>query len=175
MDPWDDDTSIPLGTFLIGRDHEQLRRSCSMTTRKQGNYLAQGLTLGLKNGGSINIYNGQGRLPGTSPAKSSKKTGFDMDFPSLKAEERNGGPDVVRISSPGLSPAVQSLPVGNSALIVGEGWTSALAEVPNVIEKTGAGSHANVGISATLTGPTGRNMAEALVQAPARTGTPRQV
>ncbi|VVB08345.1 unnamed protein product [Arabis nemorensis] len=174
MDPWDFDTPFPLGTFLIGREQEQLRRSYSMTTRKQGNHLAQGLTLGLKNGGSINVYNGKGTLPGSSPAKSLKKTGFDKDFPLLTAEESNGGPDLVRISSPGLCPAVQSLPVGNSALITGEGWTSALAEVPNVIEKTGAGSHANVGNSATLMGPTGRNMAEALVQAPSRTGTPPQ-
>ncbi|KFK32130.1 hypothetical protein AALP_AA6G202200 [Arabis alpina] len=144
-----------------------------MTTRKQGDHQPQGLTLGLQNGGSVNICNGKGILPGIIPAKSSRITGFDKDFPSLRVEESNGDRDVVRISSPGLCHAVQSLPVGNSALIAREGWTSALAEVPNVIEKTSAGSHANVGNSSTLMGPTGRNMAEALVQAP-RTGTPHQ-
>ncbi|EOA20277.1 hypothetical protein CARUB_v10000585mg [Capsella rubella] len=183
MDPWDHDTSLPFGTFLIGSGQEPLRRSHSMTTRKQGNQLAQGLTVG------VNLYNGHGILPGTSPAKNIKRTGFDKDFPLLRAEERTGGPDVVRVSSPGLSPTVQSLPVGNPALIVGEGWTSALAEVPNLIEKSGGtGSHANVGSSATLSGPTSRNvgssatlsgptsrnMAEALVQAPGRTRTPPQ-
>ncbi|CAE6127722.1 unnamed protein product [Arabidopsis arenosa] len=174
MDPWDHDTSLPFGTILIGGGQEPLRRSHSMTTRKQGNHLAQGFTVGYKNGGNINTYNGHGILPGTSPAKSSKRTGFDKDFPLLRAEERNGGPDVVRIASPVLSPTAQSLSVGNPALIVGEGWTSALAEVPNVIEKSGTGSHSNVGSSATLTVPTCRNMAEALVQAPGRTRTPPQ-
>ncbi|ESQ38745.1 hypothetical protein EUTSA_v10028540mg [Eutrema salsugineum] len=172
MDPWDNDN--PLDAFLIGRDQEKLRRSQSMTTRKQGDHLPQRLTVGLKNGGNNKFYNGGGILPLTSLAKTSKKTGFERDFPSLRAEERNGGPDVVRISSAGLSPAVQSLSVGNSGLIVGEGWTSALAEVPNVIEKSGSGSQAHVGTTGTLTGPTCRNMAEALVQAPARTGTPPQ-
>ncbi|XP_010436602.1 PREDICTED: uncharacterized protein LOC104720389 [Camelina sativa] len=175
MDPWDHDTSMPFGNYLIGRGQEPLRRSHSMTTRKQGNHLAQGLTVGYKNGGNINLYNGHGIHPGTSPAKSSKSTGFDKDFPLLRAEERNGGPDVARVSSPVLSPTVQSLPVGNPALIIGEGWTSALAEVPNVIEKSsGTASHDNVGSSANLTGSTSRNMAEALVQAPGRTGTPPQ-
>ncbi|CAH2070547.1 unnamed protein product [Thlaspi arvense] len=174
MDPWDHDTATPFETFSIGRDQEKLRRSHSMITRKQGDHLAQPYAAGLNNGGSMNFFNGGGILPFTSPAKSSKRTGFDKDFPSLRAEETNGGPDVVRVSSPGLTPAVQSLSVGNSGLIAGEGWTSALAEVPNVIEKSGSVSHANVGASVTLTGPTCRNMAEALVQAPSRTGTPPQ-
>ncbi|ANM67596.1 mediator of RNA polymerase II transcription subunit-like protein [Arabidopsis thaliana] len=175
MDPWDNDSSMPFGTFLIGRGEEPLRRSHSMTTRKQGNHLAQGFTVGYKNGGNINTFNGHGILPGTSPVKSSKRMGFNKDFPLLRGEERNGGPDVVRISSPGRSPTAQSLSVANPALIIGEGWTSALAEVPNVIEKSGgAESHANVGNSATLSGPACRNMAEALVQAPGRTGTPPQ-
>ncbi|KAL1204459.1 hypothetical protein V5N11_004045 [Cardamine amara subsp. amara] len=171
-DPWDNDTYFPPGNLLIGKGQEQLRRSNSMTTRKQGNNLAQGHTVGVKNGGRINGYNGDDRLSGPGTLKSYRRIGFDKDFPSLGAEERNGGPDVVGISSPGLSP-VRSLSVGNSALNVGEGWTSALAEVPNVIEKSGTGSHANVSSSATSTGPTCRNMAEALVQAP-RTVTPPQ-
>lgn len=176
MDPWDHETSMPFGTFLIGRGHESLRRSHSMTTRKPGNHLAQGFTVGYKNGGNINLYNRHGIHLGTNPAKSSRRTSFDKDFSLHRAEERNRGPHVIGISSPGVSPTVQSLPVGNPALIVGEGWTSALAEVPNVIEKSGgSGSHANVGSSATLTIPTCRNMAEALVHAPGRNGTPPQV
>ncbi|VVB11629.1 unnamed protein product [Arabis nemorensis] len=178
VDPWDLDTSIPLRSILTGKDHDQLRRSHSMVTRKQGDHLSRGFTVGLKNGGNSNSYNGNGILPGPSISNSFQRTGFDKDFPSLGADEKHGGHDVVRVSSPGLSSAVQSLPVGSSALIGGEGWTSALAEVPNVIEKACAGSltspRANVVSTGTLTGQTGLNMAEALVQAPARTHTPPQ-
>ncbi|KAL1223743.1 hypothetical protein V5N11_029790 [Cardamine amara subsp. amara] len=178
VDPWDLDTSIPLRNILTGRDQDPLRRSHSMVTRKQGDHLSRGFTVGLKNGGSSNSHNGNGILPGPSIGNSFQRTGFDKDFPSLGADERHGGQDVVRVSSPGLSSAVQSLPVGNSALIGGEGWTSALAEVPNVIEKACAGSlmspKANSVSTGTLSGPTGLNMAEALVQAPSRTHTPPQ-
>lgn len=69
--------------------------------------------------------------------KGIKKPGFDKDSPLIRDQ------DAVRISSPG--------------------WTSALAEVPNVIEKTSVESY------------TCRNMAEALVKAPSTTGPPPQV
>ncbi|CAN7008724.1 hypothetical protein IGI04_011096 [Brassica rapa subsp. trilocularis] len=138
--PWDHDTSFPFGSFL---NEVQLRRSNSMTSRKQDDH--PGFSLGFKDGRSI--FNRNGILP---PAQSS---------------ERNQ--DVVRISSPCLSPAVVG---GNSSLTPGEHWTSALAEVPIVIDKSASDPvAANV---ATLTGQT-RNMAEALLQPP-RTGTPPQ-
>ncbi|XP_010500088.1 PREDICTED: uncharacterized protein LOC104777512 isoform X2 [Camelina sativa] len=178
VDPWDLDTAIPIRTILTGRDPDPLRRSHSMVTRKQGDHLSRGLTVGLKNGGSSNSYNGNGIRSGSSIGNSFQRAGFDKDFPSLGAEEKQGGQDVVRVSSPGLSSAVQNLPVGNSALIGGEGWTSALAEVPNVIEKACAGSltspKANAVSTGALSGPSGLNMAEALVQVPARTHTPPQ-
>ncbi|KAG2331676.1 hypothetical protein Bca52824_002856 [Brassica carinata] len=155
IDPWDNDSLFPFGTFLNGRNQEQLRRSNSMTTRKQDDHLSPGFPMGFTNGKSI--YNSNGILSPTT-------LGFGKDFPSLKTEERNGGgSDVARIS--GTSPAVQNLTAG-------EGWTSALAEVPNVIEKNVSDSVADVGTSVTLTGQT-RNMAEALLQPP-RTGTPPQ-
>ncbi|KAF8106029.1 hypothetical protein N665_0148s0017 [Sinapis alba] len=164
IDSWDHDSLFPFGTFLNGRNQEQLRRSNSMTTRKHDDHLPPGFSMGFTNGRSI--YNTNGILPGASPTKSSRNLGFGKDFPSLKTEETNGGgSDVARISSPGLSPAVHNLTAG-------EGWTSALAEVPNVIEKSGSDSVADVGTSVTLTGQT-RNMAEALLQPP-RTGTPLQ-
>ncbi|KAJ0233249.1 hypothetical protein HA466_0284590 [Hirschfeldia incana] len=141
IDPWDHDYLFPSGTFLNGRNQEQLRRSNSMTTRKQDDPSSQGFSLGFKNGRSI--YN---------------TNGFGKDFPSLKTEERNG--DVARISSP-----VQNLTAG-------EGWTSALAEVPIVIDKSASDSvAATVVTSNTITGQT-RNMAELLQ--PPRTGTPPQ-
>ncbi|KAF8116435.1 hypothetical protein N665_0018s0045 [Sinapis alba] len=175
VDPWDLDTSIPLRNILTGRDQDQLRRSHSMVTRKQADHLSRGLSVSLKNGGGSSSYNGNGILHGPSIGNSFLRTGFDKDFPSLGTEEKHGGQDVVRVSSPGLGSAVQSLPVGNSALIGGEGWTSALAEVPIVIEKACAGPlispKANV---VSIGSSTGLNMAEALVQAPARTLTPPQ-
>ncbi|XP_019057305.1 PREDICTED: uncharacterized protein LOC104806809 isoform X3 [Tarenaya hassleriana] len=177
MDPWESDT-FPFGSVLTGKDQEQLRRSHSTITRKQGDHLSRGFAVGLKNGGHTNLYNENGMLPGPTIGNSFQKIGFDKDFPSLGTEDRHGGQDVLRVSSPGLSSAVQSLPVGSSTLIGGEGWTSALAEVPNVIEKSGTGAllspRATVATSGTLTGTTGLNMAEALVQAPARTRTPPQ-
>nr|VDD60813.1 unnamed protein product [Brassica oleracea] len=173
VDPWDLDTSLPLRNILTGRDQDQLRRSHSMVTRKQADHLSRGLSVGLKNGGGSSSYNGNGILHGPSIGNSFLRTGFDKDFPSLGAEEKHGGQDVVRVSSPCLGSAVQSLPVGNSPLIGGEGWTSALAEVPNVIEKACAGPltspKANV---VSIGSSTGLNMAEALVQSPARTLTP---
>ncbi|CAH8303703.1 unnamed protein product [Eruca vesicaria subsp. sativa] len=161
VDPWDLDTFIPLRNILAGKDQDQLRRSHSMVTRKQA---GRGLSVGLKNGGSSSSsFNGNGL--------SFQRTGFDKDFPSLGSQ---CGKDLVRVSSSGLSSAVQSLPVGNSALLGGKGWTSALAEVPNVIEKACAGPltspKANV-VSTVMS--TGLNMAEALVQAPTRTLTPQ--
>uniref|UniRef100_M4C8X2 Uncharacterized protein n=1 Tax=Brassica campestris TaxID=3711 RepID=M4C8X2_BRACM len=143
-DPWHRDSCFPFSTFLDGRNQEQLRRSNSMTTRKHDYHLAQGFSMGFKN-----------------PTSS-------KDFPRLKTEERNeGGSDAVRISSPGLSLAVESLSVDDdSGMTAGEGRTSAPAEVPNVIKKSGSDSDIT---SNTLMGQT-RNMAEALLQPP-RTGT----
>ncbi|CAH8384104.1 unnamed protein product [Eruca vesicaria subsp. sativa] len=176
VDPWDLDTSMPLRNILTVRDQDQLRRSHSMVTRKQADHLSRGFSMGLKNGGSSSSYNGNGIRNGPSMGNSFLRTGFDKDFPSLGAEEKHDGQDVVRVSSPGLGSAVQSLPVSNSALIGGEGWTSALAEVPNVIEKACAGPLTSLKANVVGIGSsTGLNMAEALVQAPARTLTPPQI
>ncbi|KAG2305338.1 hypothetical protein Bca52824_033989 [Brassica carinata] len=176
VDPWDLDTCIPLRNILTGRDQDQLRRSHSMVTRKQADHLSRGVSVGLKNvgGSTSSSYNGNGILHGPSIGNSFLRTGFDKDFPSLGTEEKHGGLDVVRVSSPALGSAVQSLPVGNSALIGGEGWTSALAEVPNVIEKACAGQLTSPKANVVSIGSSGLNMAEALVQAPARTLTPPQ-
>ncbi|XP_018472585.1 uncharacterized protein LOC108843924 [Raphanus sativus] len=137
IDPWDHDTCFPFGTFF---NEEQLRRFNSMTTRKQDDPLSQGFSMGFSDGRSF--YNRNGILP---------------------AKTSQGGPDVVRISSPALS----------QNLTAGEGWTSALAEVPIVIDRSASESvAASVVTSNTITGQT-RNMAEAVSQ-PRRTGTPPQ-
>lgn len=179
-DHWDRDSSDPIGSMLINREKDTLRRSHSMMSRKQGEILPRRAAGDLKNGGNSNHSNGNGLLSGPSVGSSLQKVVFEKDFPSLGSDDRPGLPDIARVSSPGLSSAVQSLPVGKSALIGGEGWTSALAEVPNVIGSTTVGSFSPVQTvpsslqSGASSGMTSLNMAEALAQAPARTRTPPQ-
>ncbi|KAF2296773.1 hypothetical protein GH714_001844 [Hevea brasiliensis] len=147
-DHWDCDVPDPLGSILSSRsEKDTLRRTHSMVSRKQGEVLPRRFTGDLKNGSNSNHVNGNGLISGIS---------------------------VGRVSSPGLSTAVQSLPVGSAALIGGEGWTSALAEVPAIIGNSGSGSLSavqTVASSAPGTPSTmaGLNMAEALTQAPSRT------
>lgn len=180
-DLWDRDSSDPLGTILSSsRMEKDLRRSHSMVSRKQGELLPRRGAVDSKINSNINHTNGNDDLTGGSTGSSIKKAVFEKDFPSLGSEEKQGVPDIGRVSSPGLSSAVQSLPVGNSTLIGGEGWTSALAEVPPIIGNSSSGSlSAQTGLGTTLSGPpsvtAGLNMAEALAQAPSRARTAPQL
>ncbi|XP_065880956.1 uncharacterized protein [Euphorbia lathyris] len=172
-DHWDRDVSDPFGTLMSRSEKDTLRRTHSMVSRKQVDVLPRRSALDLKNGSSSNHSNGNGLISGITAGVSIQKVVFEKDFPSLGSEERQGVPDIGRVSSPGLTTAVQSLPVGSSS-IGGEGWTSALAEVPPIIGNNNSGS-----ISASQTLPTsasgaasvmhGLNMAEALTQAPSKT------
>ncbi|KAK8492294.1 hypothetical protein V6N11_066661 [Hibiscus sabdariffa] len=100
----------------------------------------------------------------------------DFDSPRHAVLDRTSSLNSRRSSSNGSL----SSPVGNSSLIGGEGWTSALAEMP-----TTAGSSSTGSMPAPLTvassgsgGPSvtvGLNMAEALAQAPSRTLTAPQL
>ncbi|KAH7567839.1 hypothetical protein ACOSP7_009978 [Xanthoceras sorbifolium] len=180
-DFWDRDSSDPLGNILSNRtEKDTLRRSQSMVSRKE--LLPRRVAVDSKNGSNNNQSNGNGLHSGVNAGSNIKKSVFEKDFPSLGSEEKQGVPDVGRVSSPGLSTAVQSLPVGNSALIGGEGWTSALAEVPPIIgssSSSGTFSAPQTGVATALSGPpsamTGLNMAEALAQAPSRTRTSPQL
>lgn len=179
-DLWDRDSSDSLGNILSSRMEKDLRRSHSLVARKQSELLPRRVSMDSKINTNSNHSNGNGVLSGVSPGTSIKKTVFEKDFPSLGSEERQGVPDVGRVSSPGLSSAGQSLPVGNSTLIGGEGWTSALAEVPPIIGSSGPGTFsAQTGSTTTLSAPpsvtAGLNMAEALAQAPSRARTAPQV
>ncbi|CAA7395186.1 unnamed protein product [Spirodela intermedia] len=120
---------------------------------------------------------------GTAYARSSasivnniSKASFERDFPSLGTEEKQGSLEIGRVSSPSLSSAVQNLPLG-SALIGGDGWTSALAEVPVIVGCNGPQltsmqqATPTSASSTTLSTTSGLNMAEALVQAPPQTRT----
>ncbi|KAG7980864.1 hypothetical protein I3843_05G205000 [Carya illinoinensis] len=180
-DHWDHDSSDPLGSIFPSRvEKDKLWRSQSMVSRKQGEPLTRRIAVDFKNGSSSN-HNGNGVHSGGSVGSSMQKAVFEKDFPSLGTEERQGAPDIGRVSSPGLSSAVQSLPVGSAALIGGEGWTSALAEVPTIIGSSSRGSLSiQHTVSATsgsgaLSSMAGLNMAEALAQAPPRVGITPQV
>ncbi|PKA63750.1 hypothetical protein AXF42_Ash017034 [Apostasia shenzhenica] len=109
-----------------------------------------------------------------------KKPSFEKEFPSLGAEEKHFGSDVVGVSSPGLTSAIHNLPLNASTIIGGDGWTSALAEVPPISGGNGQAvssalqtSHALA--STALSNSTGLNMAETVAQAPARARVPTQV
>ncbi|KAJ6681721.1 C-JUN-AMINO-TERMINAL KINASE-INTERACTING PROTEIN [Salix koriyanagi] len=175
MDHWDRDSSDPLGSLLTNRiQKDTLRRSSSMVSRKHGELMPRRAASDLKNGSGNTHTNGNVLISGDSFGSSSQKAVFEKDFPSLGSEDRQGVPDIARVSSPGLSSSVQSLPVGSSALIVGEGWTSALAEVPAIIanSSTSSSSAAQTVVassSGASSGMTGLNMAETLTQAPSRT------
>ncbi|PWA73869.1 Magnesium transporter MRS2/LPE10 [Artemisia annua] len=65
---------------------------------------------------------------------SSVKLSFERRFPSLAADEKHVDSDRGRIPPSGLSFAIQSMSMGSSTLISGDGWTSALAKIPVIME-----------------------------------------
>lgn len=162
MDARDRDYSDSLSSanVLTNRTKKDiLRRSQSMISGKRGEVWpkrANEVKNGFHSGGSI--------------ISSIRKTAFDRDFPTLGAEEKQVVHDIGRVSSPGLSSASQSLPMGTLSVIGGDGWTSALAELPAIV-----GSNSTVLSSVQQTAPaslatvppsngTGLNMAETLAQ-----------
>lgn len=176
-DLWDPD---PLASILGSRVENTLRRSQSMVSRKPGEALPRRVTA-LQNGGGSNRSTDNGVLSGSSTVRGVQKVAFEKDFPSLGAEEKQVVSDVGRVTSPVFSTAVQSLPIGNSGLIGGEGWTSALVEVPaltgNSITGTISCQQSSVaspasGVSSSMGG---LNMAETLSQAPLRVRTSAQL
>lgn len=176
-DLWDPD---PLASILGSRVENTLRRSQSMVSRKPGEALPRRVTE-LQNGGGSNRSSDNGVLSGSSTVRGVQKVAFEKDFPSLGAEEKQVVSDVGRVTSPVFSTAVQSLPIGNSGLIGGEGWTSALVEVPalsgNSITGTISCQQSSVaspasGVSSSMGG---LNMAETLSQAPLRVRTSAQL
>ncbi|KAM1119721.1 uncharacterized protein LOC126632375 [Malus sylvestris] len=180
-DHWDRDSSDPLGNIFTSRvEKDTLRRSQSMVSRKQSEPSPRRADIDSKSSSNSNHQNGNGLLSGVGVG--SQKVVFDKDFPSLGTEERPAATDIGRVPSPGFSTVVQSLPVGSSALIGGEGWTSALAEVPStIIASSNSGSFpvqptvAATSSSGASTAMSCLNMAEALAQAPAKARTAPQL
>ncbi|KAI7747677.1 hypothetical protein M8C21_029015 [Ambrosia artemisiifolia] len=169
------DYSDPLGNILPSRfEKNGLRRSHSSLPGKRGEpwptKVASDLSIVKKDN-----HNNCGSL-----VSGNVKSSFERDFPSLGADEKHVDNDIGRVSSPGLSSVIQSLPIGNSAVIGGDGWTSALAEVPVIVGSNANGSSVAppvppAPVSATTSMPGGRNMAETLAHGPPRTQTPPQL
>ncbi|KAF5746830.1 mediator of RNA polymerase II transcription subunit 1 isoform X2 [Tripterygium wilfordii] len=170
---WDPDGFDSLGNFN-SRGDNALRRSQSMVSRKQSDILPRRVVGDSKKSSGSHYNNGNGMFSGVNIGNSIPKMVFEKDFPTLGTDEKQGIPDIGRVSSPGLCTAVQSLPVGNATMIGGEGWTSALAEVPAIVGSstlttTAAAQTVAVGsVSGTSTPVAGMNMAGAL-QNPSRT------
>ncbi|KAK5840304.1 hypothetical protein PVK06_009198 [Gossypium arboreum] len=190
-DHWERDSSDPLESIFTSRveksgvstsrvEIDALRRSHSMVSRKQSEPLPQKIAVGSGDSGNNNHNSGNGLLSGGTIGSNIHKAVFEKDFPSLGTEDRQAGPQIARVSSPGLSSASLSSPACNSALIGGDGWTSALAEMPTMVGSSSTGSlPAPLIVSTSGSGvqsvTVGLNMAEALAQAPSRTRTAPQL
>nr|XP_043620913.1 uncharacterized protein LOC122592690 isoform X2 [Erigeron canadensis] len=161
-----------LGNILPSRfEKEGLRRSHSSISEKRGESWPR------KSASDFAIANKSSHNNGLI---SSVKTSFERDFPSLAADEKQTDTGIGRMASPGLSSAIQSLPIGSSTVIGGDGWTSALAEVPVIVGSNGNGASLAqpsqpTSVCATTGMTSGRNMAETLAQGPPRTQSAPQV
>ncbi|XP_047983308.1 uncharacterized protein LOC125224014 isoform X2 [Salvia hispanica] len=166
-DIWEHD---PLESILNSRvERNSLRRSQSLVSRKTGERSPRRVD---KKDSPISE---NGTLSRGSNLNVIQKSVFEKDFPSLGTEDKQSVAGIRRVSSPGLSSAVQSLPVGSSGFLGGEKWTSALAEVPAAVANNGTGhSHAQQNVStfpnssSGISITAGLNMAEALSQPAAR-------
>ncbi|KAI3770296.1 hypothetical protein L6452_01423 [Arctium lappa] len=174
------DYSDPLDNILPSRfEKDGLRRSHSSVSGKRGESWPRKVVSDLSIANKSSHNNGSALLSGGS-SLSNVKTSFERDFPSLGADEKQADPDIGRVPSPGLSSAIQSLPIGNSAVIGGDGWTSALAEVPVIVGSNGNSTSVSqpvqpTSITANTSMTGGRNMAETLAHGPPRTQTAPQL
>ncbi|GMH00290.1 hypothetical protein Nepgr_002129 [Nepenthes gracilis] len=94
-----------------------------------------------------------------------QKLTFKRDFPLLGTDKRPATAELRRFPLPGLNRGIQLLPIGNSALMTKEDWTSVLVEV-----LMGVGIAAS-SLPRTASTTSGLNMAEAFVQAPSQSHT----
>ncbi|XWS62551.1 hypothetical protein CRYUN_Cryun06bG0020900 [Craigia yunnanensis] len=158
-------------------EKDGLRRSQSMITGKCSDTWPRKSTNDSSANNKSNHISGNGLLTIVSPAVGSKSA-FERDFPVLGAEERQVGSEIGRVSSPGLTTAAQSLPVGTSAVTGSEDQTSALADMPVGDGSGGTGvavASQNVSAGSASIAPmttTSLNMAETLAQGPSRARTP---
>ncbi|KAL0909582.1 hypothetical protein M5K25_020464 [Dendrobium thyrsiflorum] len=122
---------------------------------------------------SNNITSGGSIVTGIS------KSSFERDFPMLGAEEKHLGSDVASVASPVLSNAIHNLPVAASTIIGGDGWTSALVEVPPIVGGNGpvvsSAQPSSPPLTIVSSPSSSLNMAETLSQGPARVRTSPQL
>lgn len=105
---------------------------------------------------------------GGAAISSISNTAFEKDFPTLRADGRQGFSDGGGVSPLGIRTSVQSLPI-SSPVIIG---TSVLAEVPVKIETTGTVfSPVPQAASIGQVSAAGSTMAETLAQAPPQVDT----
>ncbi|XP_071697981.1 uncharacterized protein [Rutidosis leptorrhynchoides] len=167
---WHRDYTDPLDNILPSRfEKDGLRRSHSSLSGKRGES-----SWPRKVASDFTLANKSSHNNGST---SSVKTSFERDFPSL---EKHADSDIGPVPSPGLSSAIQSLPIGSSGVIGGDGWTSALAEVPVIVGSNGNSTSVAQppqpsSVSATVGVTGGRNMAETLAHGPPRTQAAPQV
>ncbi|XP_042041118.1 uncharacterized protein LOC121786534 isoform X2 [Salvia splendens] len=127
-DIWEHD---PLESILNSRvERNSLRRSQSLVSRKTGEPSPRRVD---KKDSPISE---NGALSRGSNLNVIQKSVFEKDFPSLGTEDKQGVAGIRRASSPGLSSAVQSLPVGSSGFLGGLNMAEALSQ-------PAARSHAN--------------------------------
>ncbi|KAI3460613.1 hypothetical protein Pfo_017276 [Paulownia fortunei] len=173
-DNWDHGSSDPLVSILTSEvERSGFRCSQSLVSKKPGEVLPHRVDDSKNSIGRQSSSNAV--LSWGSNPSGIQKSAFEKDFPSLGTEEKQDMTGIKRVLSPGLTYAVQSLPVGNSVFLGGEKWTSALAEVPATLANNGMGHsplQQNVVTFATSASgascAAGLNMAEALSQPLAR-------
>ncbi|KAI3815415.1 hypothetical protein L1987_15082 [Smallanthus sonchifolius] len=172
------DYSDPLGNILPSRfEKDGLSRSHSSVSAKRGEPWPRKVVTDLPSANKNVHSNSNGGAFRSGGGNGGVKIVFERDFPSLGAEEKQTDSEIGRVPSPGLSSAIQSLPIGNSGVIGGDGWTSALAEVPVIVGSNGSNTSVvqSTSISATTSLTTSRNMAETLAQGPPRAQTAPQM
>lgn len=176
-DIWEHGSSDPLASILTSRvERSALRRSQSLVSRKTGESLPRRVD------NKDSPLSGNGVLSRGNTLNVIQKSVFEKDFPSLGTEDKQGVAGIRRVSSPGLSSAVHSLPMGSSGFLGGEKWISVLAEVPDAVanngtchspvqQNTSTFPNSSSGVSSTA----GLNMAEALSQPAVRVHANPQV
>lgn len=169
--------SDPLGDTALGKSEKDgFRRSQSMISGKRVDVWPKNVAV---DSGSANVKISNGLHTKGSPVAGVSKA-FERDFPSLGLDERAVISEIGRVPSPGISTAIQSLPIGTSASLAGEKWTSALAEVSMLVGSNGTASSSvqatsSSSASVALGSTACLNMAEAVAQGPIRAQTTAQV
>ncbi|KAL3538577.1 hypothetical protein ACH5RR_001943 [Cinchona calisaya] len=128
----------PPGNVFPGNfEKDGLRRSQSMISGRQGEAWPKRSMVDSDTANRSKNVDGNGLLDKGSSIGKMHKAAFERDFPSLGSEERQAAYEIGRVPSPGMSSGIHGLSISGSAMIGGDKWTSALAEIPTI---TGSGS-----------------------------------